>query len=222
MINGVNDLKMVGQSEAPGGMFARVKITGEALLQGDVTCERWSSMGTVDVRGSLISRFMKFTGEMKIAGSFSGGDLRGMGELKVSGEFRGEDVRLTGRLAVDGPIEGENLEIRGAFDCNDTVNAERVKLLMYGPSTAKEVVGSSVSIKRSRGGLLNELFRPGLQAALRTDLIEGDDVYVEYAIVDVIRGSSVKLGPGCEVGRVEYRTSYVKHAKSLVEVEQQI
>ncbi|MBH5318657.1 hypothetical protein I6N90_12700 [Paenibacillus sp. GSMTC-2017] len=218
----LNNVKMIGQSEAPGGSFARLQITGETLFRGDVSCERFKVMGKVKINGDLTSKLVKFTGEMKVDGSLSVGNTRGLGELTVGRDFRGEDVRLTGRLEADGSIEADKLDIRGAFDTKAIVNAERVTLFMYGPSTAKEIVGGVVSIKKSRGALWNSLFRKELHAALRTNLIEGDDIYVEYATVDVIRGNSVKIGPGCHIGRVEYRSTYIKHAKSNVEIEQKI
>jgi hypothetical protein len=56
----------------------------------------------------------------------------------------------------------------------------------------------------------------GRDARLETNLIEGDDIYLEYTEAAVVRGKKVTLGPGCEIGTLEYSESYQAHRDASV------
>ncbi len=43
---------------------------------------------------------------------------------------------------------------------------------------------------------------------LQTSIVEGDDIYLEHTIAEVVRGNNVTIGPGCEISVVEYHTSF--------------
>ena len=48
----------------------------------------------------------------------------------------------------------------------------------------------------------------GGHSELVTDLIEGDDIYLENTHAKVARGNNITLGPGCEIGIVEYKNDF--------------
>ncbi|MNG32826.1 hypothetical protein D3C84_1189280 [compost metagenome] len=57
---------------------------------------------------------------------------------------------------------------------------------------------------------------------LTSQTIEGDHIYLEYTTAEVVRGAHIKIGPGCEIGRIEYtekleqdKRSKVKHCEKL-------
>jgi cytoskeletal protein CcmA (bactofilin family) len=210
----VQDLRLVGTSEMAGGIFGKIRITGDAKLMGHVACSQLSLTGTAKLQGDPKAGRLKFTGELQVDGSLRGGILGGMGELRTVTGIRGEEIVLSGMLHSGGPIEAEKLDIRGAVETASVVNAERTTIRLYGPSQVGEIVGGTIVVRRSRGLGLKSLVQPSVETRLSAALIEGDEVYIEYTRADLVRGNTVKVGPGCEIGRIEYRQSFETHAKS--------
>lgn len=219
MIEALRNVRLVGESETSGGSFGWVRITGDAKFFGEVSCERFSLTGTAQVKGDLGIKSMSFTGDVKVDGSLRGGSLKGTGELQVQRDFRGEELRMTGKLAASGAVEAERIDLRGVLETPGLVNADEVTIRMHGPSRAKEIAGGTVTIRRSRGLMLKELLRSVSRSGLEAALIEGDNIYLEYVRAEVVRGNTVRLGPGCEIGRVEYRQTLEKHAHSKTGTE---
>jgi hypothetical protein len=60
------------------------------------------------------------------------------------------------------------------------------------------------------------LLKSSDHAVLYADQIEGDKVELEHTEAGVVRGNHVKIGPGCEIGRVEYRDKLEVHKGSTV------
>lgn len=208
------DLRLVGTSEIGGGHFGHLRITGDAKLMGHVTCDMLSLTGTTTIQGDLEAGKLKFTGELKVEGRLTGRYFGGMGELRTDIGFRGDEVRLTGMIHSGGPIEAEKLDVRGVVESGGIINAEQTNIRLYGPSQAKEIVGGSIVIRRSRGLRLKGWIQPSTHTSLTAELIEGDEVYVEFTRAELVRGNKVKIGPGCEIGRIEYRDSFEAHPKS--------
>ena len=48
----------------------------------------------------------------------------------------------------------------------------------------------------------------GRRSELISEVIEGDEIYVEYTKAKVVRGNKVVIGPGCDIQSVEYREDF--------------
>ena len=53
----------------------------------------------------------------------------------------------------------------------------------------------------------------------KTESVEGDDIYLEYTTAKVVRGNTVRLGAGCKIDLVEYKTSLEKASDCIVKEE---
>ncbi|RIX60218.1 hypothetical protein D3P08_01165 [Paenibacillus nanensis] len=219
MVEALPNVRLVGDSETIGGRFGRLRITGDAKFAGDVTCDLFALTGTAQVSGGLAMKSMSFTGDVKVEGPLHGGNLKGTGELLLKSGFRGEELRLLGSLTASEAVEAERISLRGALQSPGLVNADELTIRMHGPSRAKEIAGGSLTIRRSRGMALKDLIRSSHRSELMAELIEGDDLYIEYVRADVVRGNKISLGPGCVIGRVEYRHTIQKHAKAKTGTE---
>ena len=40
---------------------------------------------------------------------------------------------------------------------------------------------------------------------LTTELIEGDEIYLENTNAKIVRGNNITIGEGCNIGLIEYR-----------------
>jgi cytoskeletal protein CcmA (bactofilin family) len=214
----LHDLRLVGSSESAGGRFAKLQITGDSKLAGRVACKSFALTGTAEIHGDMEAEAMKVTGELHVRGRLQAGACSGMGEVVADGGVRGEKLTLSGRLKSDGLVEAETLDVRGVVEAEQGVNAGHATLRMYGPSRVKELVGGTITVRKSRGMKLKGMLQSDTRTGLEASLIEGDEVYAEWTRAEIVRGTKVKLGPGCEIERVEYRDSLQVHKKSSVGV----
>jgi cytoskeletal protein CcmA (bactofilin family) len=214
-----SELRLVGTTESVGGRFRQVRIVGECVLAGDTQCEKFAATGTVRVKGSLDSENVKITGELKVDGDLLLGKAAITGEADVRGSCRGEEIKLTGGFKIKGDLESESCKIGGAAVIGGLLSAETVELRMHGPCEAREIGGGGITVKRNRFAKLKGMFGTANAAVLKAELIEGDRLDLEHVKAKVVRGNEVRIGPGCEIGRVEYAKSQTKSRSASVGAE---
>lgn len=211
-----NDMKILGTTTSAGGFYQNVHITGECQFNGDVDCQKLSLTGQAHIAGSLRTTDMKITGECSVDGSLNGLSLRGRGELKTTEGLRIDRFNFSGNLDVKGDCEAEELRLSGAASVDGLLSADRLNISLFGPSWAKEVGGSVISIKRSKAGTLLKLVKNKEEAFFKAGLIEGDSVELQYTMADMVRGEDVIIGTDCEIERVEYRSALKIHKNAKV------
>jgi cytoskeletal protein CcmA (bactofilin family) len=226
------DLKIYGKGSAAGGTFDHVHIFGKGDISGNVACSELLIKGYATVDGNLQSQSMVIEGRGETTGNVSGGKLSIKGQMKIGGslsikeaEIKGETliqssmntdtVRLHGRLNVKEDCTSELFYAEGGFRIGGLLNAGDIKINIYGPCRAQEIGGERITVVRTRasrlGNLLQHIFCSlDLDNKLETESIEGDEIRLEYVIAKVVRGKNVTIGPGCEIGLVEYRNKFVQ------------
>ncbi|MFF2482323.1 hypothetical protein [Paenibacillus sp. NPDC058071] len=219
------NLTITGSSGASGGEYDRVKIVGESEIDGDIACNRLKCTGTMTLNGRLRAKDIRVTGTaevsdhtqadtvhvsgtLAVAGDARLSQLRCQGAVEVKGRLSGESLSVTGQLLAGGGCEAESVTIRGMFEIGGLLNAGRLDVKLYQNSSAREIGGGNIRIKKA--SLLNPVhlffFRPDRDAVLTVSAIEGDEIYLEHTKAEVVRGNQVTIGPGCEIGLVEYKT----------------
>ncbi len=186
------DLKMSGTGTSSGGVFNRVNILGECDIDGNIECNKFKVMGTANVRGNMRA-----------------GRVRIVGTVEVDGKLEGERVEVTGGLNVKGDCSSESFHLRGAFSIDGLLNAGTIDLRLYGPANVKEIGGGSIRVKPHL-----RMFSGGKE--LSVDTVEGDDIHLEYTTAKVVRGNTVYIGPGCDIGLVEFQHHFKKSPKAKV------
>nr|WP_256379852.1 MULTISPECIES: polymer-forming cytoskeletal protein [unclassified Brevibacillus] len=220
-----SDLTITGTVSASGGVYHDVKVRGEGRVDGDVDCRTFTCMGRCEFYGSLKAETAKITGDAIVSQNMQAAKAKITGNLDIHGNAELQEVLLRGELRVDGHISGEELEIKGmlkakgdcqaerflatgSFTVGGLLNAGRVDVRLYGDSTAKEIGGDQICVRRGfgsgLGAMFQSLFSPSA-GSLTAGTIEGDDIYLEYTKASVVRGNNVTIGPGCEIGLVEYK-----------------
>ncbi|GGG67146.1 hypothetical protein GCM10010918_22170 [Paenibacillus radicis (ex Gao et al. 2016)] len=229
------DLKITGQSSAPGGRYERVKIMGDGVVNGDVDCSRLKCIGTLVLNGSLSSEHISMigtgsfsgdvqAGQVKLTGTAAiGGDarlnvLRGSGSVETKGSLRGEQFRITGQIQTQGDCAADVFNLRGMFEIGGLLNAGEIDIRLYQDCWVQEIGGEHISIRKAslRNPLQYFYFRPQPHACLTVNVIEGDDIYIEHTKAAVVRGNRITVGPGCEIGLVEYKESFEKKKSARV------
>jgi len=211
------DVKMVGETSSAGGYFRKVRLTGESTFSGDVDCIKLTQIGELEIAGGLTVGEMKMTGECQVRGRLNGGKVSGRGELEVMADLRGEAVKFTGNIVTGGDCGAGMFKMDGAFSVAGLLSADTLDVRMYGPCVAKEIGGSKIFVRRSRAKKLLSLVNGGGDCKLNAEQIEGDVVALEHTEADVVRGNRVEIGPGCRIGRVEYRSEVDIHKSADVQ-----
>lgn len=228
------DLRINGLGQASGGTYGTIHADGIATLNGDIVCNSLVTNGTFKLKGSIQGGDLRINGTASVAESVNGETLRVDGMLKAGGNLRTVDVNINGMLTLEGNASGESmkidggmklggnaefetLQVHGGFQIGGMLNAGALEIWMAANCKAKEIGGENIRVrsKPSARNLL-ALVSPSLAVRLIADSIEGDDVTLEKTTAEMVRGGSVRIGPGCRIGRVEYKHHYEAHPGASV------
>lgn len=216
------DMRLIGTTRSNGGKFGNVRIVGESELIGQTECKSLSCTGTSRIEGDLKAGIVKLTGELDVEGSLSAGKAAITGQANVHGNCRGDNFKLMGELTIEGDFESETCKINGAITVRGLLNAERLEIRLHGSSQATEIGGGTIAIKPTRGHRIKKVFTLGQYPLMIADSIEGDRLDLEYTKAKVVRGSDVRIGPGCEIERVEYRNTLSRSRGAKIGAEHKI
>lgn len=232
------NLRITGTSTGAGGTYNQVRIVGDSKIIGDVDCITFSCTGNIEVTGNYISKMfratgnanfaknmtqdkMKITGEAQVHENAKIIDGKITGQLTVAGHLTGVEVQLYGQLDVKGNCEVDQLRGIGAIQVQGLLNTGKLHLQLYGPSTASEIGGEQITVIKPSGitGFMKSIaamFSSAPEPRLTADLIEGDDITLEYTHAKVVRGNRVTIGKFCIIDEVEYRESYTQSPDATV------
>lgn len=234
------DLKFSGYITTPGGIFKRVDINGYVTFDGDVDCLDFRVIGTGVITRNLKSENFEIIGVETINGNAEGGKFTVNGECRVDGNITvnnlevfgnlegrshvtAETIHVSGKLDVRGNCDAESFTCGGTFEVEGIMNVGEVTINLDGASHAKEMVGGKICVKRAQGKSIGKKIVFALanlidtnRGRLTTDLIEGDDIEIEYTSAKVVRGNNVLIGDGSEIDLVEYRGTFDKTSKANV------
>lgn len=103
-------------------------------------------------------------------------------------------------------MEFEQLTISGAAEVSGLMNAESLTIHLGGSCEIGEIGGSEifVDVPPRHAGFLAKLLGGFAVPTLKCGTIEGERIRLENTTCDTVRGKNVVIGPGCEIGLVEY------------------
>jgi cytoskeletal protein CcmA (bactofilin family) len=191
---------------------------------------------TGEIRASGSSRFDEVrAGNLKLSGASSArGDVKVQGEMRQSGAFSvggslsTEIVDTAGALSVAEDLEAGDCKLSGSVEVGGLINANTLKVHTGGNSSARAIGGETIDISwgtgldkgdrlpvlsgNGKGAFVNAIknlfsfFGSGGQFTV-TESIEGDDITLENVVCPEVSGRVVKIGKGCQIGRVNYQES---------------
>lgn len=232
-----NNLIINGTGDYPGGSYDKISIRGEGTILNEVESEAFHVYGTSEVKENIKTGSVKILGETEIKGNIEAKEtlimgtmsvgqnarlnkLKVFGTLDTSGSISGDEANIKGTISVTGDAEFEEFNSSGGFEIKGLLNAEIIKVaLRYGESTAEEIGGGKITIKRKRNSFIPFV---GQEGTLAAKVIEGDDIVLENTKAEVVRGNKVKIGPGCQIGLLEYRSNFTEDASSSIKMSKKI
>ncbi len=222
-----DSFELPGAGKIEGGsltVHGPIEINGAGKVEGAVRC------GSLEVNGSFkIGKDCEIHGDLEVNGSFkveggpcsvggsaeidgsfavegplNVGKLEADGSVKIEGGIRATEIEVDGVLKSDGAVQAERFRAKGSVSIDGLLNAESVELLLSGEDLIESIGGGSVTVRRgdSSFGLFVRK-RPHLV----TNLIEADEIDLEYTDARTVRGVNVRIGPECVIDRVEYSGS---------------
>jgi cytoskeletal protein CcmA (bactofilin family) len=220
MNNRIEDLIIKGSGNSAGGNFKTVNIKGNGKIDGDIECNIMKIEGRCTIYGNLKAETVEIKGNSTIKGSCNSADIDIQGEANFGDDVSAEEINAKGRINVSGNFNAEKFNMEGAFQIRGLLNAGELELKLHGPSEAREIGGENITIKREGRLIFPRIEKMittlGFNTCLITDVIEGDEIYLEYTKAKIIRGNNIELGPGCEIELIEYKDSYKQDEKAVV------
>jgi cytoskeletal protein CcmA (bactofilin family) len=225
MKKSIGDLKINGSGSAAGGRYTSVFIKGNGRIEGDLDCVYLEINGQCNMNGNVKAGSVKVHGISSIKGNLETEKAKIHGTTDIEGNLSVEKAETYGSISVDGDCNAEVFKIEGTFEIEGLLNAGELELSLYGPSSAREIGGEKITVKR-KGKYdlwgIKSLIMPGVNKELTVDIIEGDDIYLENTIAKVVRGNNITIGSGCKIDLVEYKDNFKQNEESDVGTHKKI
>lgn len=212
-----------GDAEVAG----RLEIEGPCEIRGKVGVS-----GSMSVEGPCtLGPQTQINGTMTGEGDIRAGSLRVAGSLTAEAALRAENIEIDGRLSAESGVQAETFRARGKVEIDGELNADLVELELTGSDEIESIVGGCVKVKKAdsavfRGGLsFNFFFDFGKNCKsyfskgtprLHTELIEADEIELEYTDCETVRGVNVHIGPECVIDRVEFSGALTTAADAVI------
>ncbi|TCW30864.1 polymer-forming protein [Thermohydrogenium kirishiense] len=210
----LNDLIGSGVGDSAGGKYRNVIISGVMGVKGDVECTDFKCSGVSKMDGSIKAENILVSGVNNVNGGIKCKELTVEGSLSVAHGVSAEKVKIYGVLKVNDDLNAEIFISRGGFTINGLLNAENIDISLFVKCKVREIGGQSINVCKDNTNNINffgkilETFSTSQK--LIVDIIEGDDIYIEYTNAKIVRGKNVKIGPGSNVDIVEYKDKFEK------------
>ena len=239
----IGDIKISGSGTACGGKYNKVSISGSGKINGDLDCVVFKTSGSSKVIGNLKSDTIKISGSTNIEGNVEAEEINVSGSSHIIGNVKsqsiiingsthivgnlyGEEVSITGSVNIEKDCEVEHFKASGGFKIQGLLNAGEVIINLGGKCIVKEIGGEHIEV---RSGIVDSFFFKKVidkmfnsRGELTTELIEGDEIYIENTNAKIVRGNNVTIGDGCKIGLIEYRGEINISSESIVKEQKQI
>ncbi|OIJ15297.1 hypothetical protein BKP35_04785 [Anaerobacillus arseniciselenatis] len=209
-------IKILGEGSSSGGEFEKVQVIGQGEIGGDVKAKITKITGECHIKGNALIDQYNLTGKGIIDGELECEEVKVIGDLTVTDSLKATIFNMRGFVTSNGNAEMEKMTIKGGFHIEGLMNVGELSVnLQVANSKVQEIGGENITIKSK--SLFNKTY------TLEAEIIEGDNIYLEYTTANVVRGNDVEIGPGCEIKFVEYRSTFKcsdKNTKKIAEVKQ--
>ncbi|MCM3128255.1 polymer-forming cytoskeletal protein [Paenibacillus provencensis] len=195
----------------------RYVVNGISKVDGDVSAEVIIVNGTSKAKGNVRANRTRVDGVFSIRGQLETESLAVNGRASLGGKLIASSVEVAGTLSADQDVECEKFEVQGGFKIHGLLNAGDVDIMLHLGCEAEDIGGERIHVRRDRKVKFLDGFVPGLAPKLKAKLIEGDDIYLEQTYAQTVRGNRVVIGPGCQIGLVEYKESYHQDEDTVVD-----
>lgn len=224
------NLTIMGESSTAGGKFDKMRVMGECQVNGDLEVRSCKVMGNCTVNGGMTCGYFRNMGEVTVHGELNADEMRLIGQTSVKEQCSVRKAGIYGELNCDRTLSGEEMLVRGMLHSRGNVSLEKldmkggifvdgllncgtieIVLKFDADNYVREIGTGSISVKKKRS-----IFNHAPVVNFQADLIEGDDIDLEYTTARVVRGARVAIGTGCKIDRIEYTETYTSERHTEV------
>jgi cytoskeletal protein CcmA (bactofilin family) len=222
-----NTMRTSGSSRVNGNIKAKVISTsGSSKVRGNVDAEELKTSGSCKIEGSVYVNKLSSSGSTKIGEDLRGGTVHVSGSGVVGGNINLDEITISGSVDIGGDCETGYFKANGGFKIAGLLNSDNIEITVGGACRVKEIGGAKIRVSKGRHGLLGlqkliNLFLP-FDRALETNVIEGDDIFLEYTKANVVRGNNVVIGEDSVIELVEYSGSLEVLPGAIVKEERKL
>ena len=181
---------------------------------GGGTYESVALTGVINITSSIASGDMTIEGVGTIHGHVDAARVGVNGTIKASGSVKSTDFSLHGLGKIAGDLVADRVEVNGSLSVVGMINAENIDIKMVNGCSAREVCGGSLTLRKNASANILEIITA--KRNFQCQSIECDDVDIEWANVDSVSGVMVKIGPNCNIGRLEYADGFYADPSSKI------
>lgn len=209
---------VMGSGDLHGNLRTQIlKINGSGDIEGNVSADEIIINGSGDLMKNVECRLLKINGSGTVCGDVRADEIMISGSGDIEGNVRAEQVIISGAGEIEGNCECEKFIGKGSFTVGGFLNSEDVEITLSSSCEIEEIGASKVTVTRgdrfmrgeqfTGGGFFNKVFKfaTSMVGTLDCRVIEANEIYLEYTEVDIVRGNTVIIGEGCEIGTIEYR-----------------
>lgn len=232
-----NDIRITGSGSASGGKYNNIIISGSGKINGNIECVDFKTSGSSKVSGNLKADSIKISGSAKIDGDVEVEDMIVSGSSHVTGNVKSQSIKINGSSHIEGSLCGEEIIIAGSvhidkncqaecfkasgsFKIQGLLNAGEITIKLGGNCIVQEIGGDHIEIRVSP--INNSLIKKAIdkmfnsRCELNTELIEGDEIYLQNTNAKIVRGNNIIIGEGCNIGLIEYKGEINISGESIV------
>lgn len=209
-------MRISGIGVLNGGKVQSAKIDGIAWVNGDIDSDSLIVNGKADIKGSVRTGNAEVHGLAQVGSWFEAECCKIEGMLDVEEAMKCREAKVYGSLTVHGCCQAERLISEGKLKL-DALSAGEMRMKLDGQSSVRELSAGKVDVS-CKGDWLRSGWQKLLsftkEHRLHAGTIEGEDIYLEHTTASVVRGARVKIGPGCDIGLVQYSEKLELHSQS--------
>jgi len=198
-----------GSSRVAGNIKSKdFKVSGSSKIEGDVAFDNMQISGGSNISGNLNGGDIKVSGSTKIGGNVNINAIKISGSINIEGALKGETVDISGFISIKEDCEAESFISKGGFQIGGLLNAGNVDISIGGNCKVKEIGGEKITVKlHPARSLINSIINIFFTSfgKLTSEVIEGDNIYLEGTQAKIVRGNNITIGQDCEIELVEYR-----------------
>ncbi len=209
-------IKSAGTAKFQGDVAVKtIEASGSTKIAGNVVAGRFVGTGSPTIRGNLQARELEIGGMLTVHGSVETSTAMLAGGFMIGNLLKADSLQITlnGNASVK-DIQGTDISVRRAKPADSTPSGSSAASAQAGISGQ----GGSVT-NSSFVGSINVNTRDGKETTsptasssssqsspsanmLTTETITGKTIYLEATRARLVRGTSVTLGPDCEIDEV--------------------
>lgn len=218
----MNNIDINGLGSINGGNYSDVSINGFGTVTSDLTCEdisvngKGKTLGKITTKSMNVNGFLTCCDDIEVKEPF---EINGV--LSSKGGLKGESIVVNGKSSFEKSVNVDKIQVNGDFytggDCQceeflsegrvrvkGLLSGDNIELSLSWNNEINEIGGEIVKVKRTEKIYRFLFFSKTSRSKLISNIIEADDIYLEYTKCNVVRGRNIKIGDGCHIDKVEY------------------